>query len=284
MFIKNTQRPHNSIRRAITMALIVGSSSSFAAFTSGTSGVYYLDDYNNNTIYEVQGTAVIGSFSTSNFSTGYEGANLAVTNVVTTTSLGSSNGIAGTGGQYTLAGGSISTINSVTLGQETYDGTSNGLYNYTINTITANVIQTDLNWQNPTILFPVAQGDLGISYDSLNNSLWVSGYGISTITDYSMSGAILSSFDTGMLYMAALAFDNTDNTLWFNYNQTGMLYQYDTSGNQLQSGTPTGLPSDGKYLAGEFSTTPEPTAFVLMGLGLAAMMFTRRRPSQRANT
>ena len=56
------------------------------------------------------------------------------------------------------------------------------------------------------------------------------------------------------LGLDALAYDPADNTLWFNYGQGNTLYPYSRTGNLLQSGTPSGLPSC-CYLAGEIAGT-----------------------------
>ncbi len=292
---------HHPLRLALLATLIAAPSAAFAIFTGPTSA-YYLDNYVNGTIYVVQGNAVINSFATSYATAGafFQEGNLAVTNVVTTTGFGSAHGSPSSGGQYTLAGvptGS-SNVQQLTPGfsnEQYYDGTSNGQHNYTVqyyglgNSGNAQeyVIQSDLNWQNPIALFAVeAQGvatiDIGISYDSLNNSLWVSGWGNNAIRDFSMTGTLLSSFSTNYYNMAALAFDNLDNTLWFNNNESNTLVQYDTNGNLLQSGNPTGLLNN-YYLAGEFSTTgipiPEPAITSLLALGLAALSLVSRRRS-----
>ena len=293
---------HHPLRLALLATLIAAPSAAFAIFT-GPTGAYYLDSNSNGTIYVVQGNAVINSFATSYATAGgaiYQESNLAVTNVVTTTGFGSFFGSPSSGGQYTLAGvptGS-SNVQQPTSGFSSevyYDGTSDGQHNYTVQyqandnsgNYQENVIQTDLNWQNPIALFAVeAQGagglDIGISYDSLNTSLWVSGWHNTTIRDFSMTGTLLSSFSTNYYNMAALAFDNLDNTLWFSNGGSNTLEQYDTNGNFLQSGIPTGLPST-RYRAGEFSTTsipiPEPAITSLLALGLAALSLVSRRRS-----
>ena len=83
------------------------------------------------------------------------------------------------------------------------------------------------------------------------------------IADYSLTGTLLSSFATGTDFMAELAFDPADGTLWFTYAGTNELFQYSTSGTFLQSGEPNGLPG-GFYFAGEFAEPePEPATLLL---------------------
>jgi hypothetical protein len=143
-----------------------------------------------------------------------------------------------------------------------------------------------LKWQDPRILFSLGgpeTGDhwLGIAYDPLNNSLWISGFPPTSpvdyeLADYSLSGTLLSSFTTGLGLMAALGFDPADGTLWFSYNESNMLYQYSTSGTLLQTGTPSGLPSGfNSFLAGDFAEgpqeAPEPSSLALLGVACAAL-------------
>jgi len=149
-----------------------------------------------------------------------------------------------------------------------------------------NVYQTGLSWQNPTLLFSVqsvggARAEyLGIAYDSRNNSLWVSGWADAAVNDYSLSGALLSSF-TGPGSLSALAYDSADNTLWGSYDETNSLYQYSLAGVLLQSGTPAGL-VEGDYIGGDMSKgsgsgVPEPATTVLVVAGLAVLVARRRR-------
>jgi hypothetical protein len=180
------------------------------------------------------------------------------------------------------------------------DGTSDGTRNYTVDQINANVIATDLNWQNPSVLFSLpgsGRDYIGVAYDPRNNSLWISGYETDVIADYSLNGTLLSSFNTGLpispyitgAYGAqALAFDPADSTLWFAYSGFNTLYQYSTSGVFLQSGIPNGLPTyfnTGGNDAGDFAepvpSVPEPTSFALLGSGLIGLTMMRRRKLSR---
>lgn len=275
----------------VFVAVFLESGSVEAGTFTGPTSPYYLDNADTQTIYVVQGTSVIRSFP---WAYSAKEGNLAVTNRVTTNGFGSDFGL-GSAGQYTLNGvpTGLSHAAQATPGfnfEVQDDGTSDGRSNYTVQYFATdsrgaaveNVIRTDANWQNPVPLFsvPSAPGFLGISYDRNNNSLWLSGWATKTISDYSLSGKLLSSFSTDSITMDALGFDRADNTLWVSLAETDFLEQWSTSGVLLQTGVPTGLPSF-HYFAGDFAEgVPEPIALSVFGAGLVGAVVMRRPRSQ----
>ena len=181
------------------------------------------------------------------------------------------------GGQYTL-GGTATGTSYPYPGIEAYDSTSDGTSNYLVDYKNGGVYRTDRDYQNPTLLFSLAPGYLAITYDRSNNSLWIAGwYASTTVSNYSMSGVLLSSFDTGSSDIGALALDPADQTLWMVLNTaSGNLQQHSKSGKHLSTGSFVNYTLGGEFDLG--STVPEPSTLLMSGvaaLGMAVRLLRR---------
>ncbi len=290
----------NSLKiAALALPISLFAVSTQASPFTGPSEDYYLNNYSNNTIYVVQGSGVVQQFPWAYNNAQYSEGNLALANGgIVTNGFGSQHGPLGIAGQYNFNGtptGASHTAQETPglgggqIGEEQYDGTSDGVHNYTIDYGTGIVIQTDTNWQNPTPIFNTRDlYGLGITYDRFNNSLWISDFGSlddpgpGRIYDYSLSGTLLYQFSTDTSFVSALAFNAMDNTLWFSKDETNYLEQWSTNGVLLQAGIPAGLPT-GKYLAGEI--VPEPSSLALLGIsfiGIGFLAYRRRLPALTA--
>jgi hypothetical protein len=109
-----------------------------------------------------------------------------------------------------------------------YDGTTDGEFNYSVDYSGGGVYRMGRDWSSPVKLFDTPSSTLGITYDHSNNSIWYASFGIDTVFNVTMSGALLSSFSTGLSHMTSLALDHADGTLWMG-NQAALLgtfFQY----------------------------------------------------------
>lgn len=180
------------------------------------------------------------------------------------------------GGQYSLSG-TPSGVTYMNPGFDAYDSTTDGGYNYVVDYTNGDVLRTDRDYQNPTTLFNVGDGHLGITYDPSNNSLWISGwYANQAVTNYSMTGSVLSSFDTGHSYIGALALDHADNTLWIVNDINYSLVQYSKGGSLLSSGPNVGYTLGGEFDLGSANGVPEPSALLLVSSALLLLAQRRR--------
>jgi hypothetical protein len=240
---------------------------------AGPQSVYYVTDdqaFGSNYLVGIQGTG-LAMVTTMVYS--YEQA-IAVGTTIRTLSFGGY-----PSAEYTLAGVPTGTTYTNPSGSDFYDGTTDGVYNYAWSFDSGSAYRFASDWTAPELLFTVgnANGDrLGITYDSANNSLWVSGYGgdvANTVTDYSLAGAVLSSFALApAVEYTALAMDPADHTLWmYKYGDLqGTFVQYSTSGTLLdtESYASHGMGGARIWYGGEFAQpVPEPGACLLLTLG-----------------
>jgi hypothetical protein len=254
--------------------------STLSTIFGGPISTYYLTAGDQGMIWAVQGNSVVNSW-TQHFNGNGGEYTIAIPSNIRTLGNGNS-GQQGPGSGYTLGGAFNGNIYTYPVpGVSFYDGASDGTHNYAVDPNgNGTVYQTDASWANAVALFSIGTGFLGITYDATNNSLWISNFAGTGVRDYSLAGALLSSFSTPFYHTTSLAMDPADNTLWMGSQLTpGTFYQYSRLGVQLSTATYGSLANQ-NTIGGEFAfTVPEPSAMVMLLVAFAVLLAFRRARS-----
>ncbi len=249
---------------------------------TGPTSDYYVTQYTGGgagaTLFLLRGTAVVTSAPNLNFA-----APIAISGTTVRTA-GFTSGQAGN--VYNFDGTATGQTDLLpNIVQNAYDSTSDGQFNYLVDFSQGAVFRTDLDYSNPIQLFGgVGPGNfLGITYDGSNNSLWISGWGLSEVRDVTMSGTVLSSFTprdaagTALNTLGGFALNPTTGTLWMTTAaQDGQFREYNRAGVLQQTVSFANL-AGVFILGGEFVSVPEPSTYALLAVGLAAVIWLRRR-------
>lgn len=184
--------------------------------------------------------------------------------------------------QYNLDGSATGTTAPSAV-VSAVDGTTDGTYNYELGgafSEQGTIYRTNADFTSPVSLFNTASGQdfVGITYDSKNNTLFVSDD--TTVYQYAMDGTLLSQFaktdDRG-----SLAYDPTTDSLWFVINGSDTIQQFSTTGTLLQTEDIAGLSSNNwgaEFALGSVGpqTVPEPTTLAILSVAIPAAGFVRR--------
>ncbi len=237
----STRRQSLSIS-ALSATLILAAAGSSEAQISE----YYMHSGDQHTFTVVQNGTIIRQWDIASGTSNYQYP-MVVRDTVRTTSAD----VGAVGAEYSLTGTDLGPRYIHPAGtSRCWDGATDGTHNFSIDTVGA-VWQFDGDWTNPVRLF--SAGGIGaLAYDPDNNSLWVGTFSGSNLTQYDLSGNVISSFTTGHTQNMAVALDPADGTLWIhNRNVQGTIEQWSRSGSLLNTITVPGLSSQ-NALSGEF--------------------------------
>jgi hypothetical protein len=142
------------------------------------------------------------------------------------------NGFGAPGEAYDLDGNFVEALQQRAEGSFILDSTTDGTFNYYSNDAT--LYRTNLDWSDATPLFSVTGGLFSITYDSRNESIWVTGGAL--VTEYSLAtGQQMAQFNSGEDNNCGLAYEPSSNTLWMFRQGSNQFRQYDRDGTLLDT-------------------------------------------------
>lgn len=186
--------------------------------------------------------------------------------------------VGGIGGVYDVNHNLVTTFtNFSTVDGQHLDGTLDTLRNfsYASNFSTGDVLRYGdgfFNTPTTSIWNGGAANIWSITYDAQRDSLFVGGANL--ITEIDTNGNFINSFATQDGRVRSLAYDRSDNTMWFLSDDGADAIQIDAAGNELSRMT---VNLGGNYWGGEIAAVPEPATMAMLGLGAAAMLRRRKK-------
>ncbi len=237
----------NARRRQLTIpALSTILALAAAGSTQAQISEYYLHSGDQDQFTVVQNGAIVRSWGLAPGTDRYQYP-MVVRDTIRTTGAD----VGATGAEYSLSGADLGGRFTHPAGtSRCWDGATDGTHNFSIDTGGV-VWQFDADWTNPVRLF--SAGGIGaLAYDPEGNSLWIGTFSGVNLTQYDLSGSVISSFTTGHTKNMAVALDPADGTLWIHdRNRQGTLEQWSRSGVLLDTIAVPGLETQ-NALAGEF--------------------------------
>lgn len=183
----------------------------------------------------------------------------------------------GVGGVYDINHNPLGAFqNFSTIQGQHLDGTLDTARNisYAANFSTGGVIQYgDQYFNGPvTSIYTVTSGLWSITYNVATDSLFLGSNGV--IVEISVTGTFLNSFNTPDGAVRSLAYDDSDESMWYLTSNGAEIVQIDALGTELARST---VNLGGNYWGGEIAPVPEPATFIAIGMGLTALLLRRRK-------
>jgi hypothetical protein len=149
------------------------------------------------------------------------------------------------GGLYDLQLNDLGTAYAGLPFTDSYDGTSDGQFNYITDYATGDVYRTDRDYTNAQLLYNNGDfGTIGITYNPFERVLYTHSQDTSNVYIHDTTGQYVGQFTLDFVgNWRGLAFDPADSTLWITQHDPveDIIRQVDLTGKTLQTVTVPGL-------------------------------------------